>query len=179
LGMCRVPSRVQRVTVRVRSRSPIGGTLFLDEVGELPLHLQPRLLRVLKRREIKRVGENKYRRVNVRVIAATHHNLKHAVKEGLFRADLYYRLAVVECHVPPLRERIEDLGLLIDGMLRLIAGATGWSVTEPDAPTLERWRRYSWPGNVRELRNTLERYAVHGDGHVSLTGNRSFTNGHA
>lgn len=135
-----------------------GGTLFLDEIGELPLELQAYLLRVLQEREVVRVGSHRPVRVNVRVIAATHRDLRRLVAEGRFRADLYWRLAVVEIHLPPLRERPGDLPLLIDHFL----ASLGCPPAQVPADVLAALQRYPWPGNVRELRNVLERAAVLG-----------------
>ena len=135
-----------------------GGTLFLDEIGELSLDLQPKLLRALERREIKRVGSNGYRPVDVRVIAATNRNLRSEVNEKRFRPDLYYRLAVVEVRLPPLRERSEDLPLLAEHFLSSLgaAGRPGAELLRTPA-FLAELARHRWPGNVRELRNYLER----------------------
>lgn len=132
-----------------------GGTLFLDEIGELPLELQPKLLRVLEAGTVKRVGENTAKRVNVRVLAATHRDLEAEVLARRFRADLLYRLAVVVARVPPLRERREDLPLLVDHLTEAIAPGTRW----PPA-LLAAWAEYDWPGNVRELRNAVQRAAL-------------------
>jgi transcriptional regulator with GAF, ATPase, and Fis domain len=130
-----------------------GGTLFLDEVGELPPPLQPRLLRVLETREVRRVGANTSRHVDVRVIAATNRPLAHAVNDGSFREDLYYRLAVVEAHLPPLRARREDIAPLAEHFFRRFAGDK-----EPIPPALlSSITSRAWPGNVRELRNYVER----------------------
>ena len=132
-----------------------GGTLFLDEIGELPLELQQKLLRCLQSGEFKRVGGRKLQKTDVRVIAATHRNLRAEVAAGKFREDLYYRLEGVPIHVPPLRERLEDLPLLVDHFL---------AQTDPQATTrslppgaLEMFRAHRWPGNVRELRNVVRR----------------------
>ncbi|AKQ64331.1 Sigma-54 dependent transcriptional regulator, Fis family [Myxococcus hansupus] len=133
-----------------------GGTVFLDEVGELPLELQPRLLRVLERRQVKRVGANDYRTVDMRVVAATHVDLEQAVQQGRFRKDLYHRLAVLKVVPPPLRERADDLPLLIDAMLERM-GRPPSALTEQ---TRALMAQYPWPGNVRELRNVVEQ-AVH------------------
>ncbi|ACY15179.1 sigma 54-interacting transcriptional regulator [Haliangium ochraceum] len=135
-----------------------GGTIFLDEIGELSRDLQPRLLRVLERRHIKRVGENDYRDIDVRVIAATNRDLRAAVNDKSFRSDLYYRLAVVEVHLPPLRERREDLPLLVERLVRGL-GAEERPEAEAlrEADFLAHLARHPWPGNVRELRNYLER----------------------
>jgi DNA-binding NtrC family response regulator len=130
-----------------------GGTLFLDEVGELPLNLQAKLLRVLETREVRRVGANTARAVEVRLVAATNRMLAQSVNEGSFREDLYYRLAVVEVQLPPLRFRREDLPLLADHFYRRLTGNAG-----PIPPELiDALMTRSWPGNVRELRNFIER----------------------
>lgn len=135
-----------------------GGTLFLDEIGELDLAIQPRLLRAIERGEVKRLGEDQHRRVDVRVIAATHRDLQRRVNQGTFRADLFYRLAVLHLRVPPLRERPEDIELLVEHMLPLIATRLGVQPQDPLSPqTLQQLLGYAWPGNVRELRNVLER----------------------
>jgi DNA-binding NtrC family response regulator len=135
-----------------------GGTLFLDEIGELPGDLQPKLLRALERREIKRVGSNDYAPIDVRVIAATNRNLRVEVNERRFRPDLYYRLAVVELRLPPLRERTEDLPVLTEHILASL-GAAGRPEAEAlrTPEVLAELERHGWPGNVRELRNYLER----------------------
>jgi DNA-binding NtrC family response regulator len=130
-----------------------GGTLFLDEIGELPLDLQPQLLRALEKREVRRVGETKPIPVDLRVIAATHRDLRAMVKAGQFREDLYYRLAVVRCEVPPLRARLGDLPALARHFAEAF-GRSGWDVSPA---LLEQLSRHSWPGNVRELRNVVER----------------------
>jgi transcriptional regulator with GAF, ATPase, and Fis domain len=132
------------------------GTLFLDEIGELPLDLQPALLRALETGEVRAVGDDRTTRVKVRVIAATNRDLEEEVRAGRFREDLYYRLAVVRLHVPPLRDRPED----IEPLTRLFASAAG--LRELPRPTLERLRAHSWPGNVRELRNAVDTFAAIG-----------------
>ena len=135
-----------------------GGTLFLDEVGELSPDLQPKLLRALERREVKRVGATRYAPVDVRVVAATNRNLRAEVNAGRFRPDLYYRLAVVEVRLPPLRERMEDVPLLVERILESLGAAA-----RPEAELLRTPEfmaevlRHAWPGNVRELRNYVER----------------------
>ncbi|MBN9687513.1 sigma 54-interacting transcriptional regulator [Corallococcus sp. NCSPR001] len=128
------------------------GTVFLDEIGELPLDLQPRLLRVLERRQVKRVGGNDYFTVNVRVVAASHVNLEQAVQQGKFRRDLFHRLAVLRVTLPALRERPEDIPLLIDHMLKLMGRQPGALSDQTRALLMQ----YPWPGNVRELRNVVE-----------------------
>ncbi len=137
-----------------------GGTVFLDEIGELPTELQPKLLRVLENREIRRVGSNKHLPVDVRVIAATHRDLRQKVNDGSFREDLYYRLAVVRLRMPALRERSEDIALLADRLLANL-GAPRQTIASLCGPEfLESLRRAAWPGNIRELRNYLERCLV-------------------
>ena len=132
-----------------------GGTIFLDELGELPIELQPALLRVLEQREVRRVGDRRVRSVDVRVVAATNRDLQQLVKEGRFREDLYYRLAVVEVHLPPLRDRTEDFALLVEHLLHTASFDHSVRGIAPDVEQL--FRAYHWPGNVRELRNTLLR----------------------
>jgi transcriptional regulator with GAF, ATPase, and Fis domain len=137
-----------------------GGTLFLDEIGELPLSLQPKLLRVLQSGEFEPVGSSRTRRVSVRVVAATHRDLLEEVKAGRFREDLYYRLAVFPIHVPPLRERREDIALLARMLVKKIADRMGKTLEAPSDFVLARLARYDWPGNVRELINVLERAVI-------------------
>jgi two-component system, NtrC family, response regulator GlrR len=131
-----------------------GGTIFLDEIGELPLELQPRLLRVLEDRVLRRVGSPEVRRVDVRVIAATNRDLRHEVNRGGFRSDLWYRLAIVKVRIPPLRERPEDIPRLVE---HLYGELSGDASARPDRDLLERMSRHDWPGNVRELRSAVER----------------------
>ncbi|NCG21864.1 MAG: FHA domain-containing protein [Rhodobacterales bacterium] len=132
-----------------------GGTIFLDELGELPIELQPTLLRVLEQREVRRLGDRRVRPVDVRVVAATNVDLLQAAKEGRFREDLYYRLAVVEVGLPPLRDRLEDIELLFQ---RLLPNAGFPHTVKGITPAVARlFAEYHWPGNVRELRNTLYR----------------------
>ena len=135
-----------------------GGTVFFDEVGELPLSLQPKLLRVLEAREVRPVGSNAARRLDVRVVAATNRPLARAVNEGAFREDLYYRLAVVEIELPPLRARREDIKALAQHFYERFAGEGATTPPELLATLLAR----SWPGNVRELRNFVERSVLFG-----------------
>jgi DNA-binding NtrC family response regulator len=136
-----------------------GGTVFLDEVGELPAEIQPRLLRVLERRQVKRVGANDYRTVDVRVLAATHVDLEGAVKTGKFREDLFHRLAVLRVTLPPLRERLEDIPLLVDTVLERM-GKPPSALSDQTRALLSQ---YPWPGNVRELRNVVERVVNMGE----------------
>jgi transcriptional regulator with PAS, ATPase and Fis domain len=134
-----------------------GGTLLLDEVGDMPLSTQVKLLRVLQEHEIRRVGENRQRRVNVRVVAATNRELAADVAERRFRQDLYYRLRVIDIQIPPLRERLEDLRILADTLLRKIAREMRRTITGYTTAAIERIVEYSWPGNIRELENAIER----------------------
>jgi len=141
------------------------GTLFLDEIGELPLELQPKLLRALESREIRRVGGRGVVRIDARVVAATNRKLADAAAANTFRRDLYYRLAVVRAHVPPLRDRKEDVIPLALTLLRKIPGFESAEIPPPLASMLTS---YAWPGNVRELRNVMERYAVLGPNAAAL-----------
>lgn len=137
-----------------------GGTLFLDEVGDMPLTLQSKLLRVLQEQEFEPLGSNRVIRVDVRVIAATSRDLKQLVEEDRFRSDLYYRLNVLPINVPPLRERIEDLEALCEVILERIAERTGLPQRELAPDALAALAACSWPGNVRELRNVLEQVTM-------------------
>ena len=139
-----------------------GGTLFLDEIGELPMTMQVKLLRVLEERRIRPVGAEREIPVDVRVIAATNRNLETAIADGSFRADLYYRLNVVELNMPPLRERREDIPALVENFVRQLAPQLGVPPQQPDAALLTSMQAYSWPGNVRELRNLVERWLILG-----------------
>jgi two-component system, NtrC family, response regulator GlrR len=130
-----------------------GGTIFLDELGELPLDLQPKLLRVLEAGTVRRVGEDRHRHVDVRVIAATHRDLEAEIDAGRFRRDLYYRLAVVMVQVPPLRDRLDDIPLLTQHFVQQM----GRGDFEIPRGLMARFAAYHWPGNVRELRNLVER----------------------
>lgn len=141
-----------------------GGTIFLDEIGELSVELQPKLLRALEGRKIKRVGSNTYEPIDVRVIAATNRNLRDEVKARRFRSDLYYRLAVLHIALPPLRDRLEDLPALIDDMLAQLGVRDADKVAALQSETfLKNLTSYRWPGNIRQLRNYLERRVALGD----------------
>ena len=137
-----------------------GGTLLLDEIGDLPLELQPKLLRVLQEGEVRRVGDNQSVPVDVRVVAATALDLRQAVAAGRFREDLYYRLAVVTIELPPLRRRSEDIAPLVRSCLPHLAARHGRPVPELTAEALQLLEQYPWPGNVRELLNVLEKTLV-------------------
>lgn len=134
-----------------------GGTIFLDEIGDLPVNMQAKLLRVLQEKEIERLGDNRPLKVNVRVIAATNRNLEEMVREGLFRKDLFYRLNVVVLEIPPLRERLEDIPVLAESLLAKLTDHLGCSPKRIDKSALECLSKHMWPGNVRELENVLER----------------------
>jgi DNA-binding NtrC family response regulator len=135
-----------------------GGTLFIDEIGELPLELQPKLLRALEARQVRAVGSSEWRSFDARIVAATHRDLRARVMARQFREDLYYRLAVVEMHVPPLRERKEDIPLLIERFLASQSPPLAAADLPPNA--MELLLAHSWPGNVRELRNTIARLVL-------------------
>ena len=137
-----------------------GGTLFLDEVGEIPLELQPKLLRVLQEQEFERIGGTKTVKVDVRIIAATNRDLRRMVEEQRFRDDLYYRLNVFPIHVPPLRERPEDVPALVRYFVQRLARPMNRQIEVIPTETLEALRRYAWPGNVRELANLIERAMI-------------------
>lgn len=145
-----------------------GGTLFLDEIGELPLEIQPKLLRLLQEREYERLGENVPRKANVRVIAATNRDLKQWVTEGRFREDLFYRLNVISAHMPPLRDRPEDLMACAENFLRFFADQFRRRVRRFSPAALMAIRAHSWPGNIRELRNAIERAVILAEGEEIL-----------
>jgi transcriptional regulator with GAF, ATPase, and Fis domain len=137
-----------------------GGTIFLDEVGELPLATQAKLLRVLQEREVERVGGSRTIRLDVRIVAATNRDLATAVANGEFRLDLYYRLNVLPIEVPPLRNRKEDIPLLVAGFLRTLAERMGRDLRGISQASMDELLEYDWPGNVRELHNVIERAAI-------------------
>ena len=141
-------------------READGGTLFLDEIGELPTQMQVKLLRVLQEQEVRPLGEPKPVPVDVRIVAATARALEDEIAAGEFRSDLYYRLNVFQIHIPPLRERLEDLPPLADDLIRSIAGRLGREALPITADVIARLRAYPWPGNVRELENALERALI-------------------
>jgi len=137
-----------------------GGTIFLDEIGELPMETQVALLRVLQEREIQRVGGTQSIRVNVRILAATNRDLQRAIAAGTFREDLFYRLNVFPIHIPPLRERKEDIPMLVEYFIDRFAKKAGKNIRSIDKQSLELLEAYSWPGNIRELQNVVERSVV-------------------
>jgi|APTNR8051073442_1049403.scaffolds.fasta_scaffold15802_2 NtrC-family two-component system response regulator AlgB len=137
-----------------------GGTLFLDEIGELPLEIQPKLLRLLQDREYERLGENATRHCDLRIIAATNRDLAACVAAGTFREDLYYRLNVISVRMPSLRERSGDLRPMAEGYLKFFAKQCGRKISGFDADAKKLIRSYPWPGNLRELRNAIERAVI-------------------
>jgi formate hydrogenlyase transcriptional activator len=136
------------------------GTLFLDEIGDIPLEIQPKLLRVLQEREFERLGSTRTKRVDVRIVAATHRALEEMIVEKQFRLDLYYRLNVFPISIPPLRERPEDIPLLVRHFVRQFAQRMNKTIDAISAAAMEALIRYPWPGNIRELQNVIERSVV-------------------
>jgi two-component system, NtrC family, nitrogen regulation response regulator NtrX len=134
-----------------------GGTLFLDEIGDMPLTMQSKLLRVLEEGEVERIGGDKPIPVDARVVVATHRNLEEMVQQGIFRADLFHRVYVFPLLLPPLRERKEEIPVLVEYFASQVAAQNGWREKHFSTEALEILQRYSWPGNVRELRNVVER----------------------
>ena len=145
------------------------GSLFLDEIGDIPLELQPKLLRVLQERELERLGSTVTRKVNVRVIAATHRNLDEMIHEKQFRSDLYYRLNVFPIYIPPLRERPEDIPLLARHFVQEFARRMNKTVEAISTKAMDSLALYQWPGNIRELQNVIERsLVIHQTGTLSI-----------
>jgi formate hydrogenlyase transcriptional activator len=139
------------------------GTLFLDEIGDIPLALQPKLLRVLQEQEFERLGSGRTHRVNVRLVAATHRDLPEMVNRDQFRSDLYYRLNVFPIQLPPLRDRREDIAPLVLHYVEIFARRMGKRIDQVPAETLSAFEAYPWPGNVRELQNLIERAMILSD----------------
>ncbi len=137
-----------------------GGTVFLDEVGDLPTSLQAKLLRVLQEREIRRLGDGEIRKVDMRVISATNKDLREEIKAGRFREDLYFRLNIVEVHLPPLRDRLEDITILVDYFIKKASEAHGRQLKRVNPEAMALLLRHPWYGNVRELQNSIERAVV-------------------
>jgi formate hydrogenlyase transcriptional activator len=136
------------------------GTLFLDEIGDLPLALQPKLLRVLQEQEFERLGSGRTHRINVRIVAATHRDLTEMVRRNEFRSDLYYRLNVFPLVLPPLRERRQDIPQLVSHFVEVFSRRMGKQINHVSEKTLDAFTSYSWPGNVRELQNLIERAVI-------------------
>ncbi|MBN1185419.1 MAG: sigma-54-dependent Fis family transcriptional regulator [Bacteroidales bacterium] len=147
-----------------------GGTLFFDEVGELPLNLQSKLLRVLQEMEFERLGGNDIVKTDVRIISATNRNIDKAMADGSFRNDLFYRINVLPIVIPPLRERMEDIPLLVNHFVTQLNRKTGKVIESVPKETLDRFMKYHWPGNVRELSNIVERAHVLSDGSKLMVG---------
>lgn len=142
------------------------GTLFLDEIGDIPLELQPKLLRVLQEREFERLGSMRTKRVDARLVTATNRDLEKMVSEKQFRSDLYYRLNVFPIEVPPLRERVEDIPLLVHHFVRHFGRQMNRVIETIPSETMQALTRYSWPGNIRELQNLIERAVILSTGTV-------------
>jgi formate hydrogenlyase transcriptional activator len=162
-----------------RLESANQGTLFLDEVGDIPLQLQPKLLRVLQEREFERLGSTRTMKVDVRLVAATHRDLETMMAENRFRSDLYYRLNVFPIRLPPLRERPEDIPLLVRYFTDKYARRMGKQIDTIPARGLRKLMRWPWPGNVRELENTVERAVIFTRGNTLETSVPSWTNSSA
>jgi formate hydrogenlyase transcriptional activator len=143
-----------------------GGTIFLDEIAELSAEIQVSLLRVLQEKEFERVGGNRTIKTDVRVIAASNKDLWREVSEGRFRMDLFYRLNVFPVHVPPLRERVNDIPVLVDYFATRLAARTGKKISQIEKRALCAMQQYSWPGNIRELQNVIERCVILAEGEV-------------
>ena len=142
------------------------GSLFLDEIGDIPLELQPKLLRVLQEREFERLGSNRTQKVDVRIVAATHRDLEGMILEKQFRSDLYYRVNVFPIHVPPLRERPEDIPLLVQHFVEQATLRMRKTIDTIPSDTMDDLMRYRWPGNIRELENVIERAVILSPGPV-------------
>ena len=142
------------------------GTLFLDEIGDIPLELQPKLLRVLQEREFERLGSTRTQKIDVRLVAATHRNLERMIAENQFRSDLYYRLSVFPIEVPPLRERAEDIPLLVHHFVHEFAQRMHRAIETIPDETMGALQKYTWPGNIRELQNLMERAVLLSSGSV-------------
>jgi formate hydrogenlyase transcriptional activator len=153
------------------------GTLFLDEVGDMPLELQPKLLRALQERTYERVGSARAKRVDVRLVAATNRDLEEMMSERQFRSDLYYRLNVFPIRIPPLRERREDISVLVQHFTQKYARRMGKRIDAAPAATMQKLERWSWPGNVRELENLVERSVILTNGNTLAVSLPEKTNG--
>lgn len=143
-----------------RFESADTGTLFLDEIGDLPISLQPKLLRVLQEQEFERLGSSTTQRVNVRLVTATHRNLPELVRQNRFRLDLFYRLHVVPIELPPLRKRREDIAALVTHFVELHSQRMGKPALRVPPETMKAFKSYAWPGNIRELQNLVERAVI-------------------
>jgi len=166
LDTCAARLPAQRITRVGRFEQADGGTLFIDEIGDFELGLQAKLLRVLETLTLTPVGGHEDRKVDVRVIAATSRDVRKMLEEGTFREDLYYRLNVVTIMLPPLRQRTDDIPILVEHFLKEISQNKHTAPRRISPEVMRRFEAYRWPGNVRELRNTLERMMVLADGEV-------------
>jgi DNA-binding NtrC family response regulator len=153
------------------------GTLFLDEIGDMDLQVQPKLLKVLEEQQFRRLGEVRDRRVDVRLIAATHHDLSASIRENSFRKDLYFRISTIPLSVPPLRSRVEDLPALAGHLLAALPASISRGGVTLSAEAERIFSRYPWPGNIREIRNVLERALLFGDGPVLASRDLHFDGG--
>jgi formate hydrogenlyase transcriptional activator len=144
------------------------GSIFMDEIGDIPLELQPKLLRLLQEREFERLGSTQTKKVDVRVVAATHRNLEEMIQKGQFRRDLYYRLNVFPISIPPLRERPEDIPLLVQHFVQEAARRMNKTIDTIPSATMEALTQYQWPGNIRELENVVERAVILSPGSILL-----------
>jgi formate hydrogenlyase transcriptional activator len=144
------------------------GTLFLDEIGELPLELQPKLLRAIQEQEFERIGSSQTTRVDVRIVAATNQNLEQMISERRFRMDLFYRLNVFPIEIPPLRERADDIPLFVDHFLRTFKRCNAESIERVPDDLMAALVRYDWPGNIRELQNFIQRSVILTQGGLEL-----------
>ena len=151
-----------------------GGTLFLDEVGDMSLSAQAKVLRALQENKVQRVGSDRDIKVDVRVIAATNKDLKEEIKQKKFREDLYHRLAVIMIHVPSLNERPDDIPILVNHFLKLIAKEQGTTPKNIDDKAIDSLKKYNWPGNIRELRNVVERLMILGGKTITVEDVKNF-----
>ncbi len=158
--MKKVPSPARSIARKGKFEIAEGGTVFLDEIGDISLKTQTDLLRVLQEREIVRVGGNQTIKVDFRVIAATNRNLEQAIEEGKFRPDLFYRLNVFHIELPPLRDRLEDIPLLVNHFVRKFSGEMNKKINRVSPAAMSILQQYPWPGNIRELENAVERAMV-------------------
>jgi transcriptional regulator with PAS, ATPase and Fis domain len=142
------------------------GTLFLDEIGEMPIQLQSKILRAIQEKEIEPLGSEKSLKIDIRIIAATNKNLKKLVDEGKFRADLYFRLNVINVHMPALRDRMDDMPLLVDFFIKRYNDLYKKQIVGLDKPAQDIMHAYDWPGNIRELENVIERAVIMAKGNL-------------